>query len=54
MFFRGCQGVMVSGAGLYLVGFLWDLVMGNDGPDWQVGPLWVPRPGLAILSLNLC
>ena len=34
---------MVSGAEPYLVGFSWDLVMGCYGPDWRVGPLWVPK-----------
>ena len=43
MFLRGCRGVLVSRAEPYLVRFLWDLVMGCDGPDWRVGPLWVPR-----------
>lgn len=43
MFSKGCQGVMVSGAEPYLVGVLWDLIMARDGPDRQVGPLWVPR-----------
>ena len=33
---------MVSAAEPYLVGFSWDLIMGCDGLDWLVGPLWVP------------
>ncbi len=41
---------MVSGAEPYLVGFLWVLVMGCDGPDWRVGPLWVPRQATSILQ----
>jgi hypothetical protein len=39
---------MVSDAEPYLVGFTWDLVMACDGPDWRVGPLWVPR-GISLM-----